>query len=279
MLMKTPVVKSFMSSTILRAPLRIAGLFVLTLGGCDSGNPARDTTNYPNTMMAGTTGGVLGGAAGMTVAGMTGGSAGMSAGTGGTAGIAGAGGAAGGMTGGAGGMTGEMSVSGIDEAELAMLRDVCVDEINRYRATLSLAPIDRASVDQELCSDRGAKMDGDSQAAHGSAGTNNPCNETGRWDAFPHFGAQNTCPNWSVGGGFGGFATIADALKGCLEGMWNEGEPPQGTDACIEEYRAGDQECFLAHGHYINMKANGMGVSCGFYKTSSGKYWMNQDFY
>jgi hypothetical protein len=61
--------------------------------------------------------------------------------------------------------------------------------------------------------------------------------------------------------------------------MWAEGEPPQGEAECMEEYYAGNTACFLAHGHYLNMKGKSKGVSCGFYKMMNGRYWMNQDFF
>lgn len=169
---------------------------------------------------------------------------------------------------------GGASVSGIAPSELAQLRQVCVDEINRYRATLSLPPIGKASEQQELCSDEGARKDGMSKSAHSSAGMNNPCVARG---IRPGFRAQNTCPGWPVGRR--GAATIADALKGCLKQMWDEGEPPGGTEKCVADYRAGNTACFLAHGHYINMKGNSKGVSCGFFDMGMNTYWMNQDFY
>lgn len=160
--------------------------------------------------------------------------------------------------------------SGVPEAELAMLRELCVEEINRYRATLTdkmLTPLKRATSEQEECSQRAAKQDGDSRQAHGAfrAGL---CNATG-------LSAQNTCPGYPVGG-FGGGATIADALKTCLAQMWAEGEPPVSRQECQQDY----QGCFLAHGHYLNMSDPSFGsVSCSFYKMSDGRsYWMNQDF-
>jgi hypothetical protein len=167
-----------------------------------------------------------------------------------------------------------MSVSGVPEAELEMLRQLCVDEINRYRATLSLPPVPRATPEHELCSDRGAQKDGDSGRAHSSAGRGNPCS-TGP-GSFPNFGSQNTCPRLQVGG-FGA-ATLADALKRCLQQMWNEGEPPEGEEKCIADYRNMMPECFLAHGHYLNMKNATRGVSCGFYMFENNVYWGNQDF-
>jgi hypothetical protein len=167
------------------------------------------------------------------------------------------------------------SVSGIPPEELEMLRKVCVDEINMYRATLSLAPIARASSEQEVCSDQGAKKDGDTRMAHSSSGQKNPCATAGN-RTFPGFGSQNTCPGYPVGRGS---ATIAAALQRCLMQMWAEGEPPEGEAKCKMDYFAGNTKCFLAHGHYLNMKAPSKGVSCGFYNMGNNTYWMNQDFF
>jgi hypothetical protein len=154
------------------------------------------------------------------------------------------------------------SVSGVPADELAALRQTCVDEINMYRATLMLEPMKRATPEQELCSDKGAKTDGDSGRAHGSAGS---CRG---------LGGQNTCPGYMVGG-WSGNATLADSLKGCLKQMWAEGEPPKPRAECERDY----QNCFLAHGHYLNMSdTRNRTVSCGFYKMQNGAYWMNQDF-
>lgn len=306
-----------MSRAVYRVALSVSCILSCVLGACGSDEePRTGTMTDPNSTMAGTggAGGGVGGAGG--VAGMLGGAGGMgggaggmvvggASGTGGTAGmIAGAGGAggaggmiagAGGMTGGAGGTAGAsgtggmggaggaggtgMSVSGIPDDELEMLRQVCVDEINMYRATRSLPPLERASSDRELCSDRGAEKDGMSQAAHGSSGSGNPCVDPNAplWPRpFPNFGAQNTCPNVRVGG-FGA-ATIADGLKRCLKAMWDEGEPPEGADACKAKYQMMDRTCFLTYGHWINMNDPHDAVSCGFYKQADGTYWMNQDF-
>lgn len=165
------------------------------------------------------------------------------------------------------------NISGVPDEELEMLRDVCVAEINMYRASLTdrmLTPLTRATPEQEECSDRGAKSDGDTMSAHGAAKMG-LCSSVG-------LGAENTCPGWPVGSGGwgGGNATIADALKGCLKAMWDEGEPPNGRDACIQD-QAG---CFQAHGHYLNMSSEqATAVACSFYKMSDGRsYWMNQDF-
>ena len=62
--------------------------------------------------------------------------------------------------------------------------------------------------------------------------------------------AQNTCPGSSARGG-----TLEATLKGCLEQMWNEGEPAEGVQACIAD-RTG---CFQMHGHWINMTMTSYG--------------------
>jgi|GEM_PF-2701477 len=168
------------------------------------------------------------------------------------------------------GMAKGFEIAGVPEAELSMLRDVCVSEINMYRATLTdrmLKPITRATPEQEECSEKGAKMDGDTMSAHGAARAG-VCSALG-------LSSENTCPGWPVGGR-GGMATIADALKNCLKAMWAEGEPPVPVAECQKDY----QGCFLAHGHYLNMSdPNIASVACSFYKMMDGRsYWMNQDF-
>ena len=160
--------------------------------------------------------------------------------------------------------------SGVPEAELAMLRELCVEEINKYRASLPdkmLMPLKRGTPEQEECSQRAAKMDGDTRQGHGAfrAGL---CSSVG-------LSAQNSCPGYPVGG-FGGGGTIADALKMCLTQMWAEGEPPVPKQQCQQDASG----CFLMHGHYMNMSDASYGsVSCSFYKMSDGRsYWMSQDF-
>lgn len=181
--------------------------------------------------------------------------------------------AAGGAAPAAPGTAAGADIAGVPEAELSMLRDLCVSEINMYRATLPdrmLSVLKRATPEQEECSQRGAKMDGDTMSAHGAAKAG-LCSSVG-------LSSEDTCPGWPVGGNtaFGGYATIADALKGCLKSMWEEGEPPVSREECQKDY----QGCFLKHGHYLNMSdANIASVACSFYKMMDGKsYWMNQDF-
>jgi hypothetical protein len=143
---------------------------------------------------------------------------------------------------------------------IEMARQVCVDTINMYRATKMLPALMRVTA-QETCSDAGAKKDGDSGVGHSSA-----------FSCQGSYG-QNSCPGYPVGG-FGG-ATLSDALKMCLQGMWDEGEPPVSRTQCQMDTTG----CFEKYGHYLNMTQNFKGVSCGFYKMKNGNWWMNQDFY
>ena len=205
-------------------------------------------------------GGGQSGAAGMTMTAGRGGSGGTAAGAGGMTG-AGAGAAGSAGTAGSAGMAGSAGSAGSapPAADMDALRQSCVDTINMYRATLGKPPYKRATPAQEACSDMGAKKDGDSGQAHGSAGD---C-----------LGAQNTCPGYPVRGM--GVAGIETALKGCLQQMWNEGMPPVPVNECIRDSRG----CFQMYGHWINMQSDSSTtVSCGFYMMQNGRYWMNQDF-
>jgi len=78
---------------------------------------------------------------------------------------------------------------------------LCVDEINRYRATLGLYPLERAT-EREPCADGQIRDDAQSGHWHGSFGA---CKE----------GAQNECNSSPT--------NQADFIKGCLKGMWGEG--------------------------------------------------------
>jgi hypothetical protein len=171
--------------------------------------------------------------------------------------VAGSGAAAGSTAGGAG--------ATVSADQLEAVRQVCVDEINRYRAMVMVPALMRGSPEQEACSDTGAKKDGDSKVAHGSA---RDCS------SLRLAGQQDTCPGWAVGGRSGN-ATLADALKKCLASMWAEGEPPQGRQACIQD----SSGCFQTYGHYLNMSDPAPKVvACGFYQMSNGSWWMNQNF-
>lgn len=120
-------------------------------------------------------------------------------------------------------------------------RQLCVDTINAYRATLGLPAYARWT-DDESCVDGQAAADGAANTAHSAFGT---CNEF----------AQNECPGWP-----GPPSTL---MTGCLQMMWNEGP---GSD-------------FEAHGHYINMSSTSYSmVACGFHQMADGSWWATQDF-
>jgi hypothetical protein len=174
------------------------------------------------------------------------GSAGTSGGAGqtGTAGATGTAGSPGtaGATGtaGAAGTTGTAGTTGAADPS-ASARQACVDKINGFRATLSLAPLARWTA-QETCADGQAKSDSESGKAHGAFGQ---CTEL----------AQDECPGW------GSIASITSG-KSCLDQMWAEGP---GTD-------------YATHGHYINMSnPKYTKVACGYYTTPTGKVWAVQD--
>jgi hypothetical protein len=119
-------------------------------------------------------------------------------------------------------------------------RQLCVDTINMYRATLGLPPYARWT-DAETCSDAEALSDGQTDTPHGSFGM---CDEF----------AQNECPGWP--------GPPEQSLPGCLADMWAEGP---GED-------------FQMHGHYINMSSEQYTrVACGFAEVNGG-WWMVQNF-
>jgi hypothetical protein len=155
----------------------------------------------------------------------------------------------------------------------ASLRQVCVDTINAYRASVNLPPLKRKSLESEQCSDKGAEHDSKRYSASGKAHESAsasvlPCRKDQVSNRYATGVAQNSCPNYPYGGWYG---TQEQALKTCLKQMWEEGPPP-GGGAC-------SGTCFLAHGHYINMTGNHTYVSCGFYETGNGRIYMNQDFF
>ena len=80
-------------------------------------------------------------------------------------------------------------------------RQLCVDEINRYRATNGKPPYARWSA-EESCADTQAQSDGRSSSPHGAFGT---CHEFG----------QDECPGWP--------GPIDTMIKDCLKAMWDEG--------------------------------------------------------
>jgi hypothetical protein len=126
----------------------------------------------------------------------------------------------------------------VDPYEAA--RQICVDTINMYRATLGLPAYARWT-DAESCSDDEAMSDLQSQTPHGAFGM------CGEW-------AQNECPGWP--------GPPDQSLPDCLAQMWAEGP---GQD-------------FNLHGHYINMSSEMYTqVACGFAEVN-GEFWMVQNF-
>lgn len=87
------------------------------------------------------------------------------------------------------------------DPSLDRARDLCVSEINKYRATLGLPPVQRWHA-TEVCTDDEARRDGISQTAHGAFGS---CQE---WE-------QCECPGWD-----GPPDTL---IVDCLRAMWDEG--------------------------------------------------------
>jgi hypothetical protein len=124
------------------------------------------------------------------------GAGGSASATGGSsAGSAGAGGSASATGGSSAGSAGSAGAVGDD------VRQLCVDLINQYRATLSLPPYERWT-SAETCVDGEAQADSQTGTAHSAFGT---CKET----------AQDECPGWG--------GTLSDVITKCLKAMWGEG--------------------------------------------------------
>ena len=118
---------------------------------------------------------------------------------------------------------------------------LCVDDINAFRATLGLPPYARWSAEEACASDEAAK-DAAANQAHSAFGQ---CGEF----------AQNECPGWPGPPG--------SMIGNCLQMMWDEGPGA---------FNQG-------HGHYINMSSTQYTkVACGFHVLANGKVWATQDF-
>jgi hypothetical protein len=116
-----------------------------------------------------------------------------------------------------------------------------VDTINKYRATLGLAPYARWNA-EETCAGQEAQKDSQTMTAHSAFGM---CSE---W-------AQNECPGWPGPPG--------SMIAQCLAQMWAEGPGPFN----------------MGHGHYDNMSSTMYTkVACGFYTLPDGSVWATQDF-
>lgn len=117
----------------------------------------------------------------------------------------------------------------------------CVDEINRYRATLKLPPLSRSIAIEEYAA-QGAQYDAGTGVSHShfkAAPNYNLCNR------------ENECPNWPLDR-----TTIKSVIDRCLKMMWDEG--PGG-------------------GHYENMRLAKYSVGCGVFITNENKIWIIQD--
>lgn len=154
-------------------------------------------------------------------------------------------------TGGSGAGTGGSDATG-DEWEVG--RQLCVDKINEYRATVNKAPLERWKAG-EACADKQAANDAASGKPH----------EGFQTIKCGGGGGQNECP---------GYATVPGGLLQCLAQMWAEGPTPDGT-------------WDIPHGHYMNMFGDYtyMGftqhfdrVACGFAKAPNGGVWSVQNF-
>jgi hypothetical protein len=148
---------------------------------------------------------------------------------------------------------------------LAEARRICLEEINRLRATRSL-PAYSAWTGVEACADDQATDDEMSGEPHGAwrSGAFATCNGN----------AQNEC----LGGGAAG-------IVGCLQRMWAERELAgcAGCDACADAYDPSCPGCDFfgtstgdVCGHYVNMSARYFDqVVCGF---SDEGGWAIQNF-
>jgi hypothetical protein len=134
---------------------------------------------------------------------------------------------------------------------------------------LNLAPLARASRQQEDCSDEGAETDHEMNTPHYAAQHRSArCDEVG-------FGPQNACPDWRFGPG-SDYAGASDALVACIDRMWDQGEPPGEIDACKADLSAGG--CYEQYGEWINLTNTRVKyVACGI-SLGPDMIWVNQDF-
>jgi hypothetical protein len=149
------------------------------------------------------------------------------------------------------------------------LRDLCVETINAHRASLDLAPLERASRAQERCADQGAETDSAMNMVHYAAQHRSAtCSKVG-------LGAENSCPNWHFGGDTGN-ESAADALVHCIDRMWSQGEPPLPVADCQKDLEP--DGCYAQHGDWINLTSTrAKYVACGV-ALGDDTLWVNQDF-
>lgn len=138
-------------------------------------------------------------------------------------------------------------------------REACLQIVNEYRATESLAPLALASGEKQLCADSQSGDDLASGQAHSHFGD---CGES----------AQNTGPNVHMTFD----RTYADYAQLYLKMMW-EDEKALVTSGQRDPEK---DEDYPYIGHYLNMKGNYRTVACGFAVSSDGRTgWFNVDFF
>jgi hypothetical protein len=142
---------------------------------------------------------------------------------------------------------------------------LCVDTINKYRATRSLPPLTRWT-DEEACVAQEATTDEMQMSAHYSFINMHLCNSS----------AEDECPGYSTNPLDSGLG-----LDTCLAQMWAEKDHPYcaGCDTCDFPYENCTNCVFdapgMTCGHYLNMKSSVLTtVACGFSTVG----WYAQDF-
>jgi hypothetical protein len=137
-----------------------------------------------------------------------------------------------------------LSPSATDTAAYAAEKQLCLDTINAYRATLSLKPVVR-SASLEAFADQGARYDSERDKAHAHFGAFSK-------GAVPS-DAENAIPGWPLKN----YKTVAKIVGEGAKMMWAEG--PGG-------------------GHYENIKGSHTAVGCGIYVNPAGGVWIIHDF-
>jgi uncharacterized protein YkwD len=131
-----------------------------------------------------------------------------------------------------------------DAGTLANNTAFCVEEVNRYRASVGVAPLTRSSRIDEF-STNAAHVDGEAHQAHTYFLMTNGGNGTAS--------AENVIPWWKTSQ----YGSVRAIVTKGLATMWAEGP-------------GGD--------HYENMKGNYSEMGCGIF-TSNDEITVSQDFY
>ena len=132
----------------------------------------------------------------------------------------------------------------IDAGTLADSTAFCVEEVNRYRASVGAAALTRSSRIDQFSTDA-AQVDGEAHEAHAYFYRTSGGNGTAR--------AENMIPWWKASQ----YGSVRAIVKKGLATMWAQG--PGGA-------------------HYENMKGNYSEMGCGIF-ISNGEVTVSQDFY